>query len=122
MEKEDFVSDETISAPTQTHVVLRAPRRFIHPAWIPRQNISVALDVVLGDFLRGSGLELRARPTEKMRKETNVEGVWITTRMGLQKPSCSPSGTTIPSRDGLEEEDDMIWWSWDGKLVGFADW
>ncbi|KAH7903454.1 hypothetical protein BJ138DRAFT_1107657, partial [Hygrophoropsis aurantiaca] len=26
-------------APTQTHVLLRAPRRFSHPAWIPRQNL-----------------------------------------------------------------------------------
>lgn len=113
--------ENSISAPTQTHIVLRAPRRFTHPAWIPRQNISAALDAVLGDFLRGSGVELPIRPTEKMRKESNVEGVWITTRMGLQKYSCSSSGTTIPSKDGVEE-DDMIWWSWDGKLVGFADW
>ena len=122
MEKQKFsVSDKSKTAPTQTHILLRAPRRFIHPAWIPRQNISGALDGVLGDFLRGSGLELPIRPIEKMRKETNVEGVWITTRMGLQEHLCSSPGTTIPSRDGLEE-DDMIWWSWDGKLVGFAGW
>ena len=22
----------------------------------------------------------------------------------------------------LDEDDEMIWWSWDGKIVGFADW
>ncbi|EGO27051.1 hypothetical protein SERLADRAFT_459850, partial [Serpula lacrymans var. lacrymans S7.9] len=41
-------------APTQTHILLRAPRRFVHPAWIPRQNLNNSMDDTLADFLQES--------------------------------------------------------------------
>ncbi|KAF5374324.1 hypothetical protein D9758_004654 [Tetrapyrgos nigripes] len=39
-------------APTQTHILILAPRRFAHPAWIPRQNENVKkkLDGAVKEF------------------------------------------------------------------------
>lgn len=105
--------------PTQTHVIIRAPRRFSHPAWVPRQNITAALDVILDDFLRDSGQNYREN-TVKTMKQSKVEGVWITTCAGLEKSTGATSSSSPP--EGDMEEDDMIWWCWDGKLSGFANW
>ncbi|KAF5337426.1 hypothetical protein D9611_003003 [Ephemerocybe angulata] len=122
-------------APTQTHILLRAPRRFAHPSWIPRQNISASLESSLEAFLEKSkapppplpmlpeqitGKSLSAaaakekKEKERMRtKQQLSEGVWVTAKAGLK----------IPERVRDErEEDEMIWWSWDGKIVGFSDW
>ncbi|KAF8959404.1 hypothetical protein BDZ97DRAFT_1667258, partial [Flammula alnicola] len=104
--------------PTQTHVLIRAPRRFNHPAWIPRQNITAALDSSLQDFLNNSGLanpDVELEPPSKHSvKRGKVEGVWVTARNEKNSKSTEPSIG--------EEDDDMIWWSWDGKFVGFNDW
>lgn len=36
---------------------------------------------------------------------------------------CDHSQVSTAGRDGSEkvEGDDMIWWSWDGKIAGFSD-
>jgi len=47
-------------------------------------------------------------------KKQSIEGVWITGKEGLRE--------TSPEHLLAQEEDEMIWWSWDGKFVGFADW
>ncbi|KAJ7016802.1 hypothetical protein C8F04DRAFT_1111796 [Mycena alexandri] len=102
-------------APSQTHILVRAPRRFTHPAWIPRQTASAALDSVLREFHEeaGEGDATAATSTKPRRKTgSKVEGAWVTCR--------SPG---IEFDDAAEaEEDEMIWWSWDGNIVGFADW
>ncbi|KAG1817655.1 uncharacterized protein BJ212DRAFT_1446648 [Suillus subaureus] len=102
-------------APTQTHIVLRAPRKFMHPAWVPRQALSGAFDALLDQFLEESG-ERPTRDGIKKKKGGKVEGVWIRSRQRLTEDSETISSHEIP------EEDEMIWWTWDGKLVGFADW
>ncbi|KAG2361218.1 hypothetical protein BDR07DRAFT_1287709 [Suillus spraguei] len=101
-------------APTQTHIVLRAPRKFMHPAWVPRQTLSSAFDALLDQFLEESG----ERPTrdDVKKKGRKVEGVWIRSRQRLTEDSEMISSEEIP------EEDEMIWWTWDGRLLGFADW
>jgi len=48
------------------------------------------------------------------KKQQSIEGVWITGRQGL----CEPQTENLIAG----EEDEMIWWSWDGKFVGFSDW
>ncbi|KAF8815795.1 hypothetical protein BYT27DRAFT_7155397 [Phlegmacium glaucopus] len=108
-------------SPTQTHILIRAPRRFNHPAWIPRQNVSTSLDSILYDFLDHSGVGLSPSLSQtKHSKKNHVEGVWITTRAGIQKETTNeaPANGLLPK----QEDDDMIWWSWEGKLVGFSDW
>ena len=101
-------------APTQTHIFLRAPRRFIHPAWTPKQQLSGTMDAVLENFFKDSGMvtEAPGERRKKRKKGARSEGVWI---------RCQ---NTAPVTDGAatDEEDDMIWWTWDGKLVGFLDW
>ncbi|KAK0448186.1 hypothetical protein EV421DRAFT_116223 [Armillaria borealis] len=94
-------------SPTQTHILIRAPRRFIHPAWIPRQNITASMDNFLEQFLGAAG-----HGPKTNKKKTKIEGLWV----ACQKPS------TDLGKDVRDEEDEMIWWSWDGKLVGFAGW
>ncbi|KAH9483179.1 hypothetical protein JR316_0005294 [Psilocybe cubensis] len=112
-------------APTQTHVLIRAPRRFSHPAWLPQQNVSNSLDTSLHDFLNNSGLQTAENQSinrPKHTKKTKVEGVWITTRQGIQ-PSAFLRESLSVSSTGLDlEDDEMIWWSWDGKFQGFSDW
>jgi len=108
-------------SPTQTHILIRAPRRFNHPAWIPRQNTSTSLNAMLSDFLDDSGVGLSKLPSHaKYSKKTNVEGVWITSRAGFQKETTDEA----PAHDLIlkHDDDDMIWWSWEGKLAGFSDW
>ncbi|KAG0692264.1 hypothetical protein DFH29DRAFT_970792 [Suillus ampliporus] len=99
--------------PTQTHIVLRAPRRFMHPAWVPRQTLSGAFDTFLDAFLEESGERPTKDDIKKKKKGVKVEGVWIRSRQGMTEESESGE---------IPEEDEMIWWTWDGKLVGFADW
>ncbi|KAF6743553.1 hypothetical protein DFP72DRAFT_1177898 [Ephemerocybe angulata] len=122
-------------APTQTHILLRAPRRFAHPSWIPRQNISASLESSLEAFLEkskappplppalpdqstGKSLSAAAAKEKKEKKKMRLkqqlsEGVWVTAKAGLKIPE---------SVRAEREEDEMIWWSWDGKIVGFSDW
>jgi len=107
-------------SPTQTHILIRAPRRFNHPAWIPRQNISTTLNTTLCDFLDHSGVGLSTSPSQtKYSKKKHVEGVWITSRVGIQKDTMDEALAHDPL---LKQDDEMIWWSWEGKLVGFSDW
>ncbi|KAJ7476945.1 hypothetical protein B0H11DRAFT_2031342 [Mycena galericulata] len=105
-------------APSQTHILVRAPRRFVHPAWIPRQTASATLDGVLREFREEARDEtLTASDTRSSRKPARskaqkVEGAWVT---------CRSPGVEF-FEEATSEDDEMIWWSWDGKLVGFADW
>ncbi|KAJ7062835.1 hypothetical protein C8F01DRAFT_1368541 [Mycena amicta] len=107
----DSLSDELAS--TQTHILLRAPRRFKHPAWIPRQTAGGAMDRAVEAFWQ----ETRTRADAgngKKRGQKKVEGVWIACRADVE-----PERTRIEDED---EDDEMIWWSWDGKLVGLSEW
>lgn len=76
------------------------------------------MENTLDEFLMDSGLVRRDITAEKKRKaqKGRVEGVWITCRDGLgavDGNECKMSS---------DENDEMIWWSWDGKLTGFSEW
>ncbi|KAH9853294.1 hypothetical protein C2E23DRAFT_822570 [Lenzites betulinus] len=112
-------------APTQTHVYLRAPRRFAHPAWLARQNLTRSLDGVLDAFLVDVGA--RGVKEGKKTKGVRTEGVWI----GCKGESTFATMAAQRERQGREqeckvledeEEDEEIWWAWEGKIIGFADW
>ncbi|KAF9074663.1 hypothetical protein BDP27DRAFT_1214101 [Rhodocollybia butyracea] len=115
-------------APTQTHILLRAPRRFSHPAWIPRPNFTKSLEHTLNDFLEETQvfvntLESEAKPKLQRIQKQKIEGVWVTGRTSsdLLTPESISSQRESESEDH-DEEDEMIWWSWDGKMVGFSSW
>ncbi|KZV73635.1 hypothetical protein PENSPDRAFT_750036 [Peniophora sp. CONT] len=93
-------------APTHTHILLRAPRRFVHPAWRPRAQLGAALDSYVADAL--------GPPNPKKKSAKKPEGVIV---------CASVDHVVVPSiGEGGKEEDEMIWWLWDGRLTGFADW
>lgn len=72
---------------------------------------------MLSDFLDHS----RARPLSQAKhsKKNPIEGVWITSRSGIQKEiTAAAHDLLLPERD----DDDIIWWSWEGKITGFSDW
>ncbi|GJE99446.1 hypothetical protein PsYK624_157090 [Phanerochaete sordida] len=116
-------------APTQTHVLLRAPRSFAHPAWVPRQNLSRTLDAQLDAFLEDVVVppaddvldaQQAQKPKKKVRTGVKTEGVWVCARSGPRLPLLG----TREKVGGAEvsEEDEMIWWAWDGKILGFSEW
>ena len=121
------------AAPTQTHVLLRAPRRFSHAAWLPRQNVSATLDNMLQDFLFDSGLgDAASTGTGEVQRrrgvggiKTKTEGVLVTCQNGPNNndgTSSHPAATVPRIVTVAREEDELIWWAWHGKLIGFADW
>jgi len=118
------------AAPTQTHVLLRAPRGFSHPAWLPRQNVNTTLDNTLQSFLVDSGLgdAVPAGGDGKTRRRgvggIKTEGVLVTCQNVPDNGTSRPAATaTVPATvTETREEDELIWWAWDGKLIGFAEW
>jgi hypothetical protein len=92
------------------------------------------MDGMLGEFLVSctttredrSGGEMRGgekkrfrtnNATMKKKSKNGVQGVWISARDG-GRPDVN-----LTDDEGCEEEDEMIWWSWNGgKMVGFVDW
>lgn len=115
-------------APTQTHILLRAPRRFSHPAWTPKMSAARAMDRLVDEFLEESGPVRKGAVVGKAKKRKGlVEGVWIRCRSKSVAGHLPPVDGDEEAEDGDEvesedEEDELIWWTWDGKLVGFADW
>ncbi|CCM04750.1 uncharacterized protein FIBRA_06940 [Fibroporia radiculosa] len=108
-----------MSSPTQTHVLLRAPRRFVHPAWIPRQNLVRTMEGLLGTFLdEASATDTSREKKRGQQRGVRTEGVWI----GCSESDISAGVKIDPETEAINEEDEMIWWAWDGKLVGFSDW
>lgn len=74
--------------------------------------------------MSNSGLsDVGVNTHSKNTKTTKIEGVWITTRKGLLREGLRDieRGANSEEQDRTED-DEMIWWSWDGKLVGFSDW
>ncbi|KAK7691094.1 hypothetical protein QCA50_006197 [Cerrena zonata] len=109
-------------ASTQMHILIRAPRRFNHPAWVPKQNLTRSLENTLDTFLKDSiiheGEESSNQKKRAPRVGIKTEGVWV---------GCKAQTSELPSQkkeDGelSDEEDEMIWWAWDGKIAGFSEW
>lgn len=84
----------TAMAPTNTFVLLRAPRCFNHPEWLPQPRFQKALDSHL------------ARCKEGVCVRCHVPRITI------------PESTADSHLDG--EDHELMWWMWTGKLVGFT--
>ncbi|KAI0052676.1 hypothetical protein FA95DRAFT_1586566 [Auriscalpium vulgare] len=102
-------------APTQMHVLLRAPRRFSHPAWLPRQSATSSLESILESFLHESGLQENAQGSRQRSRGVRTEGMLVGCRSRSSEKATAPTGVG-------DEADEMIWWGWNGRLCGFADW
>ncbi|EJD42426.1 hypothetical protein AURDEDRAFT_186026 [Auricularia subglabra TFB-10046 SS5] len=80
-------------APTNTHVLLRAPRCFAHPEWVAQPRFQRVLDTHLAQRKEGVRVRCKARN------------------------AAAPADSEAEVDD---EEHEMIWWMWNGKLAGFA--
>ena len=83
---------------------------------MPKQTLSGAFDALLDEFLEASGKHSSKDDVKKKKKGGKVEGVWIRGQKRVTEHAIKNESGEVP------EEDEMIWWTWDGKLVGFADW
>jgi hypothetical protein len=90
--------------------------------------VTAALDASLQGFMNNSGLTKGdaggPSPSKQHSKKGKVEGVWITARAGIQHRSVVDADSALgqAGNEGEDDADEMIWWSWDGKFVGFNDW
>ena len=92
------------------------------------------LDGVLDGFLEDAGAVTPSASFGKSKlksKSVRTEGAWIGCKGGsafaekeAERPL--PIGPDVvdvgEGRVAEDEEDEEIWWVWDGKIVGFADW
>jgi hypothetical protein len=77
--------------------------------------MSTTLDGMLQEFLDASKISSERvgdKPSASKKKRKEVEGIWVACRDGKGENTLAAH----------EEKDEMIWWSWDGKIVGFSDW
>jgi hypothetical protein len=75
------------------------------------------MEAALTDFINESWPLPESNNLSTKKKKKHVEGVWVTAKSGLRGPPVS-----LNEEINVPEENEMIWWSWDGKLVGFTDW
>ncbi|KAG9007442.1 hypothetical protein FRB94_001253 [Tulasnella sp. JGI-2019a] len=113
----DFDRDEI--APTLTHIMLQAPRRFKHPAWLPKQNMSKILDDQVANFFSGASSQSRGRrgPVEDGIRIVN------TPNSAAQRVDPRTEVTGVKASDDDDEgANDLIWWQWNAESIrGFAD-
>ena len=105
----------------QVSIYLRAPRRFTHPAWLPRQNLTRDLDTVLRVFNDSPSLNANQQSYAKQRTSLKTECVRVRCHSsgGDYSPGPGHDSTNVP--EPQDEDNELIWWCWDGKLEGFSD-
>lgn len=156
---------DIIIAPTQTRILLRAPRSFSHPTWHPLQSHSASFDKhlealvpppppppsALGSTathlsrtkkpgfgrvktevirITCSGVEDRANSDrdDEDRAQTRDQGqdkaeAELSRRLEeVRITDRGRDGTDDDADDAEADDGEMIWWCWEGKLIGFADW
>lgn len=65
----------------------------------------------------------KPKNTQNRTQKPKTEGVWVTGRTLSPAFSHWLAPTLEERKDKENEEDEMIWWSWDGgKIVGFSAW
>jgi hypothetical protein len=88
------------------------------------------MNKALRDFLEASSAtsttdqsDGNAKPKRKPtnRGKSAVEGLWLGGR-NLVKPFPEDMASMVDTALGENEMDEMIWWSWEGKIVGFSGW
>jgi len=105
-------------APTQTHILIHAPRRFSHPAWIPRQNLGTTLNRHLRALDNSQYEKKLGRGKSSFGAGVRTVGIRVNCRNSVTVEDHHSVSRRVDEQDELDE---LIWWSWDGKLVGFSD-
>ena len=135
------VEDEEELPLSQTTVLIRAPRRFRHASFLPRQTYSKELDDALNQCLsqHSVGSSVSGKGTRGVRsRKVKTEGIQVsckettavkeTARHKGSMLAEEPAGATAPKESApkddcqvVDVEDEMIWWQWTGKLKGIGD-
>jgi hypothetical protein len=88
------------------------------------------MNKALRDFLEASSAtsttdrsDENAKPKRKQTKQGKnaVEGLWLGGR-NLVKPFPEDMASMADTALEGDELDELIWWSWEGKIVGFSGW
>ena len=82
------------------------------------------VDSGLGDAGVGGDAKLQRRRGVAGLK-TKTEGVLVTCQNDPDNndtTSSHPVATVPTIVTEAREENELIWWAWDGKLIGFAEW
>ena len=77
---------------------------------------------MLRDFLVDSGLGDAVDGKPRRRHGVagvKTEGVLVCCQTNLDDDIISHPTNPVTE---INEEDELIWWAWDGKLIGFAEW
>lgn len=102
----------------------------------------MGLDKAMFAFLADSGIDCPAPMVDKDAEElpdgnensdtktTKVkkprgpasDGIWVGACGDDLIPETIENTQAIDGNDDVGEEDEMIWWEWDGKFVGFSEW
>ncbi|KAJ6465953.1 hypothetical protein C8R47DRAFT_1201498 [Mycena vitilis] len=113
-------------APTQTHILLRAPRRFAHPAWVPRRAAGALEGAVramramrgevfgVGAGARNGGQGDGGRGEGRFREETRAysppgTGAGDTPRNGLNNPRTQ---TQTKKTNGIKNKKTKVEGAW----------
>ncbi|KAH7099307.1 hypothetical protein BKA62DRAFT_710065 [Auriculariales sp. MPI-PUGE-AT-0066] len=97
---------------TTTHVLLRAPRCFKHPEWAPQQRFQRTFDKVLDEAKEGVRVVCAAPARSASLSGSATPGM-------NQGRSATHAAHPIEVED--EEQHEMIWWLWNGRLTGFEE-
>ena len=57
-----------------------------------------------------------------MRTGVKTEGVWVCAKDGPRDVMEGLGEAQSEERAEVSEEDEMIWWVWEGKIAGFSEW
>jgi hypothetical protein len=65
----------------------------------------------------------KAKASSSLDDEVNVSRAYMAILVGLSLGTArSMAWITLNEETSIPDENEMIWWSWDGKLGGFSGW
>ena len=77
-------------------------------------SLETTLKAFVADATQDCSMIDPVKPKKKPALGIKTEGVWVSSNSGPSR--------RLETSDGLKEEDEMIWWQWDRKIVGFSEW
>ena len=86
---------------------------------MPKQNLNRVIDDILTKFEQDSSPKNEKIGTQKrsLKATVKTDGVRVCCR-GAQEDKPAED---LVEEQKVDEQDELIWWSWDGKLEGLAE-
>ncbi|KAF8317986.1 hypothetical protein DL93DRAFT_2076546 [Clavulina sp. PMI_390] len=130
-----LADEDEIELPlSETTLLIRAPRRFRHPSFLPKQVESRKLDDALREYLKEGDEDAAQKPQKKtkaglgskvrttgLRVRVSAPPAPVPVAGGMAASSEEPSPLVPGDQDTREDENEMIWFQWTGKLKGISD-